>query len=137
MKKIYNSLSLICISLFALLSFTSCEPDMETEVYSFGISQYHSSKLEDLGKITNYLKSKQCPMAAEIFVAKSLSETDKMAADFFNEHISKISVADIQGLGLDKGTSFTYSASRYVDSSDPKSETVIVASFKYPANSQE
>lgn len=137
MKKIYNSLSLMCISLVALLSFTSCEPDMETGAYSFGISQYQSSSLGDLSKITNYLESKQCPMKPEIFVAKSLAEADQMAANLFNEHISKVSVADIQALGLAKGTSFTYSARRSVDPTDPKSESIIVASFKYPANSQE
>ncbi len=115
--------------------FTGCSDDDESTVahaYTFGITKFETGALGDLTTITNYLKSKGCVMESQTFTGKDRADTDRQAKELFEKSAAKISVLELDQLGLSPNTSFSYTASRYNDPTNPDSGIVDVGIFTYP-----
>ena len=126
MKK-FALLLMMCAGLF-----TGCSDDNEATMnaYAFGITSI-SGTFDDMAKVENYLTSKDCVMSPQIITGKNFADTDKKAKDIFDLSKAKISVSELAALGLSSGMSFSYTASRYEDPTDPESDTLYIGTFSY------
>lgn len=133
MKKITRSFFAALLGLIALVGLSGCEQENTVQnAYSFGLSSFNKGRLEDINSVNSYLESKGCPLKPQIFTGTSLKDTDAQAAQAFKRYAAKLSYAEIDALGLWKGTTFTYSCSRYVDPDNSESGVLILGSFVYP-----
>ena len=128
MKK---SILLLCAVLMTFC-FNACDDDEQVVYpYTYGITGYASSGLQDLTLLTTYLKGKGCFMDYKTFTGKNVAEIDAAAKTDFAEYAKKISVDEIKQLGLAKGCTFEYSVSRSKDPKVAGSGAVIIDKFSY------
>src|SRR5574344_1302779 len=115
-----------CLLLSVVVS--SCETTTSIDsMYSCGVSNFKASKISDLGLIENHLKEKGCPFGSVIISkGKSVAANDAVMKERYNKAIATI---DFGSLGLDSGTSFTYSVTGLHSGDESNRE---IGSYSWP-----
>ncbi len=131
LKGLFLAFALISTALFT----TSCEEEIISmdRTYSTGIHEYNSDLyLSDLSKITTFFSSKG--FSSTIMVTgKSTSNCDALAIAEFNAIIETIEYSEVEALGLDSSTEFSFQLKTPVSTTTGESE--VLARFDYPTES--
>ena len=133
MKKIF-----LLSALAALIFTASCSSDETRQmVYSVGTTNWYSTNLyDDMAKVESIIAGLGLPTTSYVtFTGKGKNQSaatedaDAQAKTAANEWIGLLNNADFGE--LHESTRFAWRVSRFSNPTDPDSETIIIAEFKY------
>ena len=143
MQQFFTHLCCLLLAVLGLTYLTSCSRTPKRQiVYMLDIEQPQQSfSPTDWQLITTYLKSHDCPIGVvRLFDGVDLDDTDAQCEAYMQKLTSKLSREELATLGIRPGTSFTYSAWRYLDPSEPDKvdpitgtvSRVFIGRFRFP-----